>query len=431
MLVIDGGPPGNLTVADSRFPVLLSTFTLPRRDAFPIRDYTELGVPDERTRSIDANSEHYQALAFVGPGAAPQARSALRRIIASLAFRRPQVGTTVGEQTVLGSADAYPVGSFTLIHAGAEICSGSVRSCRAGRAPFYLAQAPGVLHQPDLINPCTPTVAACGPPGAFYAIGWRSEDILGGYRSSCDLRLDRRREQFYCTNSAARWDRVGRVIRRPAGARFGDPLQFAFAKIAWDGDVVMIAGMDGNPPRNPARHLLWPDRRDLTPVAATRGEDLPHAYRKLHTAGLRVTFNSSFSLNWSYECMPIIAGSVPSAGTHVRRGSVVSLIAPRSPICPAASPAVPVGTLPSYRVPDFIGKPLTTAIAWIQHRNLYWAATIPPLQAGDATSLFANYTITRQRPRPGGAMKLGNEGHHSFQPTPLSLTVNRRPPAGR
>jgi hypothetical protein len=153
MLVIDGGPAGNLTVADSRFPVLLSTFTAPRRSAFPIRDYTERDVPAERTRSIDADGEHYEALAFVGPHASPQLRAVLGRIVASLAFRRPQVGTIVGEQTVLRPADAYPVLSFTLVHARAEICNGSVRSCRAGSAPFYLVHAPGVLHQPDLIDP--------------------------------------------------------------------------------------------------------------------------------------------------------------------------------------------------------------------------------------------------------------------------------------
>jgi len=120
--------------------------------------------------------------------------------------------------------------------------------------------------------------------------------------------------------------------------------------------------------------------------------------------------------------VPIVAGSSPGAGTAVRRGSVISLLA-RIGLCPSASPAVPVGTLPSYRVPDFIGKRLTAAIAWIQYRNLYWAGTIPPLRAGDASSLFANYTITAQRPRPRGRMQLGIEGHDSFRPTPLSLTV--------
>lgn len=165
-------------------------------------------------------------------------------------------------------------------------------------------------------------------------------------------------------------------------------------------------------------------------VPVTNGEDLPHAYLKLHDAGLSVTFTRPFSLDWSYECVPLVAGSVPGADAAVTRGSAVSLLL-RIPPCGVASPGVPVGKLPSYRAPDFIGKPLTAAIAWIQHRNLYWAATIPPLHAGNAASLFANYTITRQRPRPGGAMKLGNEGHDSFQPTPLKLTVKGRPPAGR
>jgi beta-lactam-binding protein with PASTA domain len=213
------------------------------------------------------------------------------------------------------------------------------------------------------------------------------------------------------------------VIRRPAGARFGDPLQFAFAKIAWDGDVVMIAGMDGNSPRDPARRLLWATRRGSGAVPVTRGEDLPHAYLKLHAAGLSVAFTLPFSLDWSYECVPLVVGSVPRAGADVRRGSAVSLRV-RIPGCGAASPAVPVGRLPSYRVPDFVGKPLTAAIAWIQHRNLYWAARIPPLRAGDAATLFANYTVTAQRPRPGSRMQLGIKGQDSFRPTPLSLTVS-------
>lgn len=76
-------------------------------------------------------------------------------------------------------------------------------------------------------------------------------------------------------------------------------------------------------------------------------------------------------------------------------------------------------------VPDFVGKRTTAAVAWIQHRNLYCAAAIPPLYAGAAPSLFGNYTITAQRPRAGGTMQLGIEGHNSFRPTPLTLTVRR------
>jgi hypothetical protein len=91
-------------------------------------------------------------------------------------------------------------------------------------------------------------------------LGWTSEDVLGGYRSACHLRLDPQDEQFYCTNSQARWDRTGNVIRMPRGARFADGLQFAFAKIAWDGHVVFLPELGGNPPRAKARALLWPGR---------------------------------------------------------------------------------------------------------------------------------------------------------------------------
>jgi hypothetical protein len=143
-------------------------------------------------------------------------------------------------------------------------------------------------------------------------------------------------------------------------------------------------------------------------------------------AGLGVTFARSFSLDWSFECVPIIAASRPTASSTVRRGSAISL-SWSTPFCPIASPAVPIGTLPTYTVPNFIGKPLTAAIAWIQHRNLSWAATIPPLRDGVASSLFANYTVTSQLPRPGKTMQLGIEGHDSFRPTPLTLTLISSP----
>jgi hypothetical protein len=48
----------------------------------------------------------------------------------------------------------------------------------------------------------------------------------------------------------------------------------------------------------------------------------------------------------------------------------------------------------------------------------------PVAAAGDAASLFADYTVIAQRPRPGGRMRLGIEGHDSFRPTPLSLIVS-------
>ncbi len=242
LLVVDGGPAPIGTVADSWFPIELATFTRPQYDDFPPTDYAALGVPHELTRPIDADGQHYQALVLIGPAASASERAAIVAVIASLSFPRLHTGEEVGDEVVLGPASRYPVGSFTLVHAPGELCDGSVYRCHYGGQPFYLVHAPGRLHQPDLLDPCEPTAAACTPPGAFYALGWTSEDVLGGYRSACHLRLDRSKEQFYCANSPARWDRTGRAIRIPHGARFADGLQFAFAKVAWDGHVVFIPG---------------------------------------------------------------------------------------------------------------------------------------------------------------------------------------------
>jgi hypothetical protein len=253
MVAIAGGPAPIVTVPDSRFPIELGTFRAPQ---YP--DYSKKGVPSSIDRPIEADGQRYAAIAVIGPRAPAGLRAALGRVIASLSFPPPRPGTEIGNGlTVLQPATSYPVDSFTLVHAPGAICGGDVRRCRTGGAPFYLVRAPGRLHEPDLLQPCTPP-GSCSPAGAFYAIGWTWEDVLGGYRSRCDLRLDRRRQQFFCTNLDARWDRVGRVITRPPGARFSDPLQFAFAKIAWDGHVVMVPGIDENPPRPPAAHALWP-----------------------------------------------------------------------------------------------------------------------------------------------------------------------------
>lgn len=260
MLLVDG-PPMIGTEPDSRFPITLSTFTRSHAASFPARDYASLGVPHELTRPIDADGQHYQALVLIGPAASSRARAAIKTVIASLTFPPLRSGERVGDETVLGPASDYPVGSFTLVHAPGQVCDASVYRCHYGIQPFYLVHAPGRLHQPDLIQPCQPTRSACTPPGAFYALGWTSEDVRGGYRSACHLRFDRQAEQFYCTNSPARWDRAGRVIRIPSGAPFPDGMQFAFAKIAWDGHVVFLPGLGGNPPRAAAYAQLWPAKR--------------------------------------------------------------------------------------------------------------------------------------------------------------------------
>jgi hypothetical protein len=254
MLLVEGGPAPDVTVPDSRFPISLATF----RPGVFYRQAPD--VPGSVLRPIDADGQHYTALAWIGPAASAQQRQALEAVIASLRFPRLHIGTIVGDElTVLQPATRYSVGSFTLIHAPRGPCGAST-TCRSTNVPFYLVRAPGRLSGPNHMQPCY-AAGACTPPGAFYAIGWTYEGIYGGYRSDCHLRLDRAHDQFYCTNIRARWDRVGRVIERPPGARVNDPLQFAFAKIAWDGHVVLFTGIDENPPSGAEVRALWPGWR--------------------------------------------------------------------------------------------------------------------------------------------------------------------------
>jgi hypothetical protein len=143
MLLVNGGPAPIGTVADSRFPIELSTFARPQYGDFPTAAYATLGVPHELTRPIDADGQGYQALMFIGPAASASQRAAIESVITSLTFPLLHIGEQGGDETVLGLASSYPVGSFTLVHAPGELCSGSVYRCHFGRQPFYLVYAPG------------------------------------------------------------------------------------------------------------------------------------------------------------------------------------------------------------------------------------------------------------------------------------------------
>lgn len=252
MLVFAGGPPRPQTWPDSRFPLRLSYFSRPHRVEFPRSDYRRLGVPAERELGVTANGANYTAMVLIGRHATPLARASLARVVDSLSFPKLHRGRYAYEFAVLRLAAFYPVGSFTLIHVASYLCDPNGH-CAQGREPFYLVHAPGQ----NLISPCRPR-RACTPPGGFYALGWKDAQYRTDYRSRCHLRFDRRREQFYCTNNRARWDRVGRVIREPRGVRVGDPLQFAFAKVAWDGHVLLDPQSYWPPPRGQALRLLWP-----------------------------------------------------------------------------------------------------------------------------------------------------------------------------
>jgi len=244
---VQGGPPAPPGVTpDSRFPIELSRFRPPRTTDFPGWEGQGSGVPSSVDLQVDADGEQYTAVVLIGQRASPRLRAELAHAVASLSVPPLRPGTDVNGLTVLGPASDYPVGSFTLVHAA-----------DSDRTPFYLVHAPGSLARPNLAQPC-PDAGACTPPGGFYAIGWTSPFLQGGYAEQCDLQLDRQDDQFYCTNMNARWDRVGRVIEQPHGARFSDPLQFGFVKVAWDGRVVVITDELASPPPAPAVRILWP-----------------------------------------------------------------------------------------------------------------------------------------------------------------------------
>lgn len=241
------------TTPESRFPIEPQTFQ---------RSSREPGAPARMVRTIEADGQQYTAIAWIGRDAPQRLRAALARMIASLSFPHQRPGSFLGDElAVLQPASSYPAGSFTLVDFRHRFCGGSGNRCRLVETPFYLVHAPGRLVPfPDYLLHRRPwpqcrRKGSCVPPGAFYAIGWTYEDVLGGYRSRCDLRLERTRKWFYCTNLDARWDRVGRVITKPAGFRVDDSLQYLPAKVAWDGHVVVNTAGGGE---LPSIRQLWP-----------------------------------------------------------------------------------------------------------------------------------------------------------------------------
>lgn len=210
----DGGPAPDLELPETGFPLSLASFRASNAYAG-----TE---PRPLERTVVASGRTYLALVWVGESASPELRTALEGIVSSLTFPRLRLGTLVGDGfSVLGLANRYPVGSFTRV--------------RVQGQSFYLVHA----------------------PGGFYALGWRTQTLAGGYKSRCQLVLEVRRREFLCMNFRGRWDRVGRVISRPRGASRSDPLNMALAKVAWDRHVLLHAGTARFADARLAR-ALWP-----------------------------------------------------------------------------------------------------------------------------------------------------------------------------
>lgn len=229
---------------DSAFPVALAQFGRPHAEPlFSRADDRRAAIPPARTHIVVGYSQEIIVTVLIGAKASPALRSDLASAIASLSFRQLAPGSHVGDAEILGPASRYPVGSFTLVHA---------RFASNPSEPIYLVHAPGRLgfgHQCVANSPCTPA-------GSFYAIGAQYNARLE-HAPLCQLRLDRPADEFYCANLGVRWDRVGRVIARPANQSYIGSIEGLYAKIAWDGQIMITPGW-GPQLSRPAVHQLWP-----------------------------------------------------------------------------------------------------------------------------------------------------------------------------
>jgi hypothetical protein len=149
------------------------------------------------------------------------------------------------------------------------------------------------------------------------------------------------------------------------------------------------------------------------------------AYDRLHRAGCEVSIPKGFEVDSLGPQLALVQQISPAADSRLPRGSVVRL-AVGCP-CGAASPGVPVGTLPQYTIPGFAGWSIPLVRRWIADKTLYLDEHIGPLRAANAGSLYRNYTITKQNPRPGTTLSLGfgtraaSGASGTFTATPLSV----------
>jgi hypothetical protein len=160
-----------------------------------------------------------------------------------------------------------------------------------------------------------------------------------------------------------------------------------------------------------------PDKA-LVPPLASGG--VPEQFDRLRERGFRVAIPGT--TRFLATTAPYVVGQRPRAGTRLPWGSVVRL---RVALGPVGSPSGP-SKLPSYRVPDFVGKRLAAAIGWTHGKVLFWQTDLPPLPPSSAKHLFNAYVVTGQRPRPGSHLRLWIFNGQGVRLTPLVLEVAPR-----
>ena len=120
------------------------------------------------------------------------------------------------------------------------------------------------------------------------------------------------------------------------------------------------------------------------------GLNVLRAYDAVHEAGFAVQIDEPVDMSASVSDQSRAAGTAGHAG---------------SPVVLTLGPTGIHGLLPpggTVRVPRLVGKPLPDAVYTLATVGLMWsAAPLPPLPATMRRSLFDNYRVARQNPKPG------------------------------
>ena len=125
-------------------------------------------------------------------------------------------------------------------------------------------------------------------------------------------------------------------------------------------------------------------------VPAVVEDDVSSAYWDLRDAGFAVAVDEPFASD-SY-----VTGQTPAPGSEVRRSSIVSLELRDQGLRGMLPPG---GELV---MPSLIGDRLDVATRRLSALGALWTlGPLPPLHAGTASTLLANYIVRVQHPRPG------------------------------
>ena len=192
---LEGGPGPAMDLDDSSFPLSMDDFA---------PTPTPQGMA-HWTLEFRGNSLAYIADVWAGSDAASDLPAALSRMIASIRLPEPTQGSTLNRYLVMDTAEAYPVGSGTLV-AGTP----------SGVQPLMLIHAPGGFYSLEIDR------QLCSHPTLSV---W-----------------DPKTRQVICKRDGFAWDRDGKPVAS-GGPVAGGPLPIHPAIVAWDGHVMVAPGV--------------------------------------------------------------------------------------------------------------------------------------------------------------------------------------------